>query len=137
MLTTSESELSQEKLEGDPMWVVTLSNGLTVYNDDGRTDVEPASAWLRLQEYCRKNDLTIQTFRLRFRSHWEHAPANKDGYIFCYSALGSLFSDHTIGFYIIGYLENGKLIVQKWRVPELILDSTEERNLEDYRNLLI
>ena len=36
--------------DSNPIWIVKLSNGETVYQDDGRPDVEPESAWLRLKQ---------------------------------------------------------------------------------------
>ena len=38
--------------DSHPMWIAKLSNGETIYQDDGRPEVEPASAWLRLKDYC-------------------------------------------------------------------------------------
>ena len=43
--------------DSNPIWIVKLSNGETVYQDDGRPDVEPESAWLRLKQYCEDNNL--------------------------------------------------------------------------------
>lgn len=135
MITTIEDEFIRNKIEDEVIWIATLNNGLIVYQDDNRPNYE--SAWLRLQKYCKENNLKITHIRCRFRSHWEHIPSNKDGYVFCKSALGDLSSGITIGYYNFGYLENGHFIFQKWRIPELLLDTTEERNLDDYQHLLI
>lgn len=39
---------------------VMLSNNEIVYLDDGREGSQPASAWLRLKEYCDTNNLRVR-----------------------------------------------------------------------------
>lgn len=122
---------------GEVIWIAILNDGTIVYQDDHRPDSSPASAWLRLKNYCLETNKYITNIKLRFRSHWEHCPPNKDGYMFIKSALGHLNSDITIGYYIIGYIENNKLYVEKYRVPELIKELEEERSINDYKDLII
>ena len=33
----------------NPMWIAELSNGETIYQDDGRPNAVPESAWARLK----------------------------------------------------------------------------------------
>ena len=70
------------------IWFVKLSNGETVYQDDGRPDVEPNSAWLRLKEYCAEKNLRIEQMYLQYRSHVEPIGEGYDGYYFCKGASG-------------------------------------------------
>lgn len=113
-------------------WTVKLSNGEYVMQDDNRPGVEPHSAWLRLAEYVRQNRLSIKEMWVQFRSHVESTlPADADGYFFRKCAMGFLFDNSTYGFYLIGYLHNGKVRVQKWKVPELLLVEEEERDPAD------
>ena len=38
--------------DNNPLWIATLSNGETIYQDDGRPNVKPLSAWSRVKKYC-------------------------------------------------------------------------------------
>jgi len=131
-LVTGEDEFTRE-LETDhklALWRVELSNGKVIVQDDNRPGVEPHSAWLRLAEHIRREGLAICRMWLQFRSNQrrEILPANAEGYYFCKSALGMMNSNSTLFFYLVGYLQNGKLVVQRWAVPELLLVETMERD---------
>ncbi len=124
-----------EELEidkGEAIWVAGLSDGTTVYQDDNRPGVEPKSAWVRLKSHIQNNDCTIQSLYLSFRGQKQSVdlPNNAEGYFFCKSIIGIYGEDKSINCALIGYLDkqNGKIIIQKWSVPELILLSTEERD---------
>jgi|TARA_R100001163_G_scaffold61502_1_gene51554 hypothetical protein len=114
--------------DSNPIWIATLSNDEVIYQDDGRPDVEPASAWLRMKQYCEENDLHITNMKVRNRSHIEDAGSNYDGYFFCKGAGALMFGDFTVHTFNIGVLENGKLRVRTWRLPELIPERFEERD---------
>jgi len=127
MICTTADELIASRLEGQTLWIATLDDGTTVYQDDDRDGISPPSAWLRLREHCRVNSRHIVRLFLRFRSHVEHLPENADGYFFCKAALGVFGNDHTQHFYVVGSLKNGILTVDKWKIPELIRWETETR----------
>ena len=112
----------------NPIWIAKLSNDETVYQDDGRPDVEPESAWLRLKEYCESNNLYIKSMQVRNRSHVEDVGSGHDGYFFCKGAGALLFQDLTVHTFNIGHLENEKLYVRTWRLPELVPERFEERD---------
>lgn len=123
--------------DNNPLWVATLSNGETVYQDDGRPNIKPASAWIRLKAYCEINDLYITNIKVRNRSHIEDIGSNYDGYFFCKGAGGVMFGDMTIHTFIIGTLTGEKLSVRKWRLPELIAEGVEERDPYDLPECII
>tara|TARA_R110000824_G_scaffold14985_5_gene63387 strand:- start:7623 stop:8105 length:483 start_codon:yes stop_codon:yes gene_type:complete len=112
----------------NPLWIATLSNDEVIYQDDGRPDVEPASAWTRLKQYCDTNDLYIQSIKLRNKSHIEDLGSGHDGYFFCKSAGALLFGDMTQHAFVFGTLNGENLSVRRWRLPELISESVEERD---------
>ena len=114
--------------DNNPIWIVTLSNDETIYQDDGRAGVQPQSAWSRLKIYCEKNDLYIQNLKVKNRSHLEDVGSNHDGYFFCKGAGGFLFDGHTLHTFVIGVLEGEKLRTKTWRLPELIPDSFQDRD---------
>lgn len=136
-ICTIEDNFLYERIMGEVIWIAILNDNTVVYQDDYRPNISPDSAWLRLKEYCETENKYITCIKLRFRSHWETCPQNKTGYMFVKSALGQLNSDRTIGYYIVGYIENNRLFVEKYRVPELIKELEEERSIEDYQNLII
>ena len=112
-------------------WRGTLSNGQTVIQDDDRPGVDPPQAWLRLQKYACENKLSIVKMWLQFRSNVQDKilPENADGYFFCKQACSFLHgSSKTFHFYVLGSLQNGKLVVQRWKVPELVMIEQESRD---------
>ena len=120
-------------------WVVNLNNGETIYQDDERPSVSEHSAWVRLRNYCQATGLYITRMVLQFRSHIEEPlPNDADGYFFCHQALGMVGltgnwrdqTTETLGFYVIGYVKDGRLYTQQWKVPELQLGIREERPLD-------
>lgn len=127
-------------------WIVTLDNGVIVYQDDvGQGNLRPGThltSWERLQNYCGNNKNYIVDMKLQFRSHIENMPANVEGYFFRRSILGGIGIMRTSRiipdtfFYLVGILKDGKVTIQKWRVPELILNTDEEdiRDPDDFDN---
>ena len=114
--------------DNNPLWIVTLSNGETIYQDDGRPNVKPASAWTRLKKYCEINDVHIINMKIRNRSHMQDVGSDYDGYFFCKGAGALLFGDTTLHTFIIGTLTGEKLSVKRWKLPELISEGSENRD---------
>ena len=114
-LCTVDDEYVRER----PRWVVTLDDGTTVYQDDGRPGRED-SAWQRLRSYCQESGRCIDEMWLQFRSNRVQV-CNKivDGYFFIRSVYG-VWGEHSNDAYIAGYLENEVIHAIKWKVPELI-----------------
>ena len=112
----------------NPAWIVELSNGETIYQDDDRPGAEPPSAWKRLKLYCEKNDLHITNMKIKNRSNAHDIGQNHEGYFFCKSAGAFMFGDETIHSFIVGTFDEGKLKVRKWVMPEMSPDRIEERD---------
>lgn len=135
--TTSNSqndEWLEEKHLSQAHWRVRLSNGEVVLQDDERPGVQPASAWQRLAEYVSSQRLTIEALWLVFRSNVVRPlPEHAGGYFFRNSSFGSMVGGQTASFFLIGYLHDGILRVQKWKVPELLIAEQEFRDPDDHR----
>ena len=125
-------------------WFVTLNNGETVFQDDYRPGLAEPMAWRRLRSYCRENNLSITSLKLRFRSHVETPlPDNQKGYFFAHNAMslvgltGSIRDGvtSTLDFCLLGYIERatGLLRVTRWKVPELIPSAFMEGGMEEIR----
>jgi hypothetical protein len=128
-LATSEDlyvhELQDERRVA--VWVAGLASGLTVYADDDRPGLE-RSAWLRLRRHCRETGDRVTSLRVKFRDHWEGTlPAGADGYFFHKAATCSLGSKDIQYYFLIGALTNGTVLVQKYKVPELLLFEVSSR----------
>tara|TARA_R110002020_G_scaffold406830_1_gene616979 strand:- start:739 stop:1191 length:453 start_codon:yes stop_codon:yes gene_type:complete len=123
--------------DNNPIWIVTLSNGETVYQDDDRPEVEPASAWLRLKTYCQENDLHIESMKIKNRSNVVETNAGADGYFFCKGAGGYMFGEETFLSFSIGTLENGELKVRRWSLPEIEPSTIEARDPATAGDMLI
>lgn len=131
-LCKEENDYTRSFAEGTTRWVCQLNNGETIYQD-GYTP----NTWLRLKKYCEENFLYIISMYVHFRTHRIDLPENKEGYFFR-QAAGMLLTDtQTQQFYLVGYIENDKLHVIKYRVPELIKISKEVRSIDDHLNSII
>lgn len=128
MLTFTDDEFVRDRLR----WVVDLSNGQTVYEDDGRSDVLPVSAWIRLKTYCQEKGLKITTMRLQFRSNVVHLPSNKPGYFFVRQAFGVWGEEESYDAYVVGYMDEGgpTVSVTRYKVPELTEIGRETRPVD-------
>jgi len=137
MISTSVDEFIRNKIEGEAYWVVTLNNGLVVYQDDYRPNIEPWNSWLRLRDYCYAEGVYPVKMHIRFRSHVEHMPENAEGYYFVRSVLASFGSDITQHLFVIGTIDGGLLQVNKWKTPELIVVDSEYRKFKEHDLCLI
>lgn len=114
-----------ERIEERSFWIVHLSNGEILYQDDERYE-EPAI--LRLKEYVESNNLSIIKIFIRFRSHWELAYEGiSDGIYFRRSIKGGIFSEKNEHSLIIGHVQGNKAYCKKWIVPEIICCEEETR----------
>ena len=120
-----------------PIWIVKLSNGESVFQDDDRPNTKPKSAWLRLKIYCKEHNLRITEMCLKYRSHIENIDSGCDGYYFCKGAGGFLFSDVTVDSFVVGTLSQNVLQVSHWKLPELMIMHTETRDKIDNEECLI
>jgi len=117
------------------IWVVELDNGESVYQDDERPGISPASAWQRLKQYVADNSLSIVRMKLVFRSHEEEIePA--DGYFYC-KAAAIIMGNPPMFQFVTGRLVNDKVEITNWRVPELIPVYHSSRSIADAETSLI
>ena len=130
-------EFMQHYSEGNPRWEVVLNNNERVFMDDNRPDMEPVSAWLRLNKYCKENKLYIKEMTIMFRDNGFALPSNMDGYFFSKGARGMFGSDSTMQLFFVGTLQKGRLEVSCWKVPEMLKEWTEERNPNEAGECLI
>ena len=128
-----------EFIEDKPIWIVKLSNGETIYQDDYRPYIYPQSAWLRLSNFIKVNPgIKIVELYLKFRSHYESPlEKNEDGYFFSKKASTTWDSPITTGSYLIGYLKNEVVKIQEWKVPELLYKGGFNRTIEKSGECLI
>jgi hypothetical protein len=108
------------------IWVAGLSDGSTVYADDNRPGVEPYSAWTRLKRFVETKCLAITSLELRFRSNSISIHVGEASF-FCRAGLGFFNGGSQIDFFIVGWMKNGILTVQRYSVPDLILVDQEIR----------
>jgi hypothetical protein len=129
MICTTHDNYIENYVETYPSWEVKLASGLTVFQDDNRGGCAPHSAWARLHQYCLDNNDHIVPMKIRFRNNIHHLPSDADGYYFSKGARGSFFSP-TMQLFFVGVLNDGKLEVTCWKVPEMLREQTEERDPE-------
>lgn len=101
-----------------PRWVVTLSDGLTVYGDDGREGVDEPSAWIRLRSHCEANGVGIVSMRFQFRSNIVGLPSGRAGYFFARVA-SAVDGAPSFDGVRVGYVEADEVVTAHYKVPEL------------------
>ena len=122
----------KEYFENKTCWVVELSDGTIIYQDDGKDLNLEYSAWIRLKQYLQENNLKINHIFVKFRSNvLDIIPKNKEGYFFSIGIIGMMSSTQNVNFYLIGYIEDNKVNIKKIRVPELIVFDEEVRDISD------
>ena len=115
-LCRSRDSFVEEKV----IWVVDLSSGETIFQDDARDGCDPSSAWLRLSSYVEENNLQINRMRLRYWDHLVFLPDNADGYYFSKGASYDSVSGVAGDFYNAGILDDEKILINKYTIPELL-----------------
>jgi hypothetical protein len=131
LLCTVEDDFTNQKRLSEARWLVQLSDDRVVIQDDYRPGVNPPQTWLRLAAHLEKNPgLTIRRMWLQFRSNniKNILTEDADAYFFANSVLGIFSAKKTLSFMLVGCLHNNKLMVQRWKVPELLFMDIEERD---------
>ncbi len=127
-----------EFVQHKPRWVVVLSNGETIYQDDDRPGMAEPSAWLRLGKYCRDRDLHISELWMQFQTNrFMVGPPDADGYYFVRTASAVWGDEETIHGYIAGVLLDGKIRGYHWIIPAFIPLEIIEREPDFNSPLLI
>jgi hypothetical protein len=122
-----------------PIWIVELSDGTKVYQDEDRPGLEPI-AWKRLRDHCYANNVYPVKSWIKFRSHTEPACEGIYGMFYRRGVLASPGDGKNYRRYIMGGIdENLKINTKTWRVPEIIEydDEREERDIENNEDGII
>lgn len=127
MICTKVDDFIEDK--DTAVYIIELSDGTMVYEDENRYGYED-KAWLRLQTYCKENQVWIKKVWIKFRSHTEFVFENTgDGVFFRRGVMGNPF-DITRHFYIFGLVNGEKIHAWHWRVPEIIIEEEDDRDIE-------
>ena len=118
------------------VWFAELSNGEKVFQDDDRPGTNPPSAWIRLVNYCRDNDLHVTNLYFSNGDGLIHPFESEDGLegvYFSKGISGDMFSAETTHSYIFGNINGNELRIKKYSVPdcEFITDSEIRQLTED------
>jgi hypothetical protein len=124
-------------IESNPRWEVNLNNNEHVVMDCDNINISIRNSWLRLKNYCLMNDLYIVDMIIGFRSNIFSLPSNMDGYFFCKGVRGAFGVPKTMQLFFVGALQNGVLEVSCWKVPEMLKEKTENRNIAENLECLI
>jgi len=129
MISTSVDPFIAVYADSNPFWVIELSDGRTIYQDDDRPELEEKSAWIRAKQYLDSNTgVRIERMKFRF-SGYEHVVYDSEldnciGLYFSKGASAILSVDKTKqwDFYVSGkvFNDNGlKMSVSRYEVPFL------------------
>lgn len=132
MLSFSEDEFIREQqlAHKQVIWIAELSDGRSVYQDDGR---EPEPAWIRLS----RSGLSIVSLRLQFRRNVvDPLPKNAEGYFYS-RGMTAVMGGGCYPFVVIGACAGEDVHVVRYRVPELEKIDEEVRRAADAGNALI
>lgn len=130
------SSLMDQKLQ--PVWHARLSNGLTIIQDDGRPGMDISSAWIRLGNYCREQQVKIEKLWVKFRSNVvDELPEFADGYFFSKGVIKTMDSEHCLYSYLIGHQIGNKVYVNRYSTPALILIQQSCRESDGIQEALI
>jgi hypothetical protein len=131
-----------EFLEDKAIWIVKLSNGLTVYQDDNRPGLHE-SAWIRLVRYLEsrlkieKEPTSIDRLLFAFRSHVVPiGPQKAKGYYFSKGALRDSGWPHTKQCLVGGWLrDDNRVVCEWWDTPELLKGREVDKTMEECLNM--
>lgn len=113
------------------MWVVTLSNGVVVYQSDDNPEFAIKNSWLGLKKHVENHNLYIKDMVLRFRDHVEVIGSGAPAYYFVHMVLANIVG-WVQTFYKIGTLrEDGKIHGETWIIPELMTAPDEPSFVRD------
>lgn len=122
--------------------VITLSDGTKVYSDDGRYG-EFDKAWLRLATHLKETALQIESISIKFRSHVEVAATRNPNTVGFFYTQGAAcwIGQPTAKYFIVGTVEksgdSNVIKSSKWRVPEVIKEEDETREIVNYSEQII
>jgi len=128
-LCTKRDEFIWDK----PVWVVELSNGSEIWQDDDRPGVWEPSAWVRLGLYVWNSENHITKFQLRFRSNVITIQPSRF-YYYTRGLLGSTSFKHPKHFSCVGHIGDDDIFDVIWyKLPELVQERITYRPLSEIK----
>ena len=121
-------------LEDKAIWVATLSNGITIYQDDERPGIEEPIAWKRMRTYCAEEGVGIEFLRLKFRSNVVPITPKKnvpDKYYFAYGVTKDIVATEHHEYYLCGFCLGESLHYSWYKIPEMIKRNTNTTKIPD------
>ena len=134
-----------------PIWILELSNGEKIFQDDGRYKVtknidgkdiviDDDPAWIRAKKYIEDNKLSIDGVVLRFRNNIVRVFSNLNNSVMFTRCVGraafteneTMFIQEPNQYYKIGVVSDGRVYVKKYKVPELIFETDEDYDTDNY-----
>lgn len=106
-------------LKETPIWIAELSNGQTVFQWDDQPGSTERSTWIRLRNYCSKNNIRIRELYLRYWDHLVHIKRGARGYFYASGAGAWVNSGVTKRHFVIGILEGDEIKKFTYASPEL------------------
>lgn len=128
--------ITKDDLESKTFWICKLSNNEEIWSDDEY--INEKSDWQRLKDYCESNDLTIESFKIKFRDRYIELPKSSK-YFFRRMILCSFGKKkkNNKNYFVLGYENLGKIHIQKYMIPELDLWEEEYRDIDKCEDSLI
>lgn len=114
-------------------WTVQLSDNTYIVQDELPGE---ESCWLRLKKHCEENNLYIISIICQFRTNIIEIPKGKEAYYFS-KAASCFIGQPTDQQYVFGYVEDEKVFLDYYKIPELIITDSFVRSIDECRGKLI
>lgn len=122
MITLKEDDYTKSRFLDKVRWEAELSNNTICIEDNDRPEYLERSAWLRLKQYLKDNNLNIKNLKIRFRDNVIYpVPPNAPAYMIRDGAMCDWNVQKTKTLLIVGFLhpQENKIHTQAFLTPEL------------------
>lgn len=107
------------------IWIVVeTSDGITAY-------LEEYDQWLTFKSYCAKNNLSILSIGLQYKSNLIKTDTSKANAVYVIRSVKGQMGGVSRDCYTIGIAHGSKVHKTMWLTPELIEDSSYEDEIEN------
>ena len=133
LVFNQEDQWSRDQYVFKTRLLVKLNNGDTIYDDDGRPEHEEKVFWRRLQKYMSQHkNLRIDEILIQFRSNIiSPIPKKSKGYYFAKFGGQDLGTGQTDEGFVLGWVENDKLLTKTILIPYMNTLKEDEREIEN------
>lgn len=138
-----EDDWTRERRIFEPRWILTLTDGSRVIQDDNRPGREPNAwqrylKWRKLQElYTRFPMLAPRSLHVEFRDQvLAPLPEYAEGYLFR-KAMMAQMGGPANNLYVLGWVSGDKVHIQRWHVPEFTKLNEQVVPLEQYLDSIL